>query len=86
MPSCSISLCFVCTVAVLALALHVYLARARPLRSEFPVLRAHGRLAAPPAPLRRRPPRRAQPPRLTAPLPVFIGNLCYVPKRALALP
>eukprot|EP00965_Chrysotila_dentata_P258236 6213153-Pleurochrysis_carterae.AAC.1 len=32
MPSRSISLCFACTSVVLALALHVYLARARPLR------------------------------------------------------
>eukprot|EP00965_Chrysotila_dentata_P021133 699779-Pleurochrysis_carterae.AAC.2 len=63
MPSRSISLCFACTLTVFALASHVYLARARPLRSGFPVFRAHGRPRRPLRPRTGDRPRRAQPPR-----------------------
>eukprot|EP00965_Chrysotila_dentata_P088704 2928761-Pleurochrysis_carterae.AAC.1 len=62
MPSRAPSFHFACTLAVFVPASNVYLARARPLCSEFPVFRAHSRRRRP---LRPRPEialRRVQPP------------------------
>eukprot|EP00965_Chrysotila_dentata_P124086 4101252-Pleurochrysis_carterae.AAC.2 len=43
MPSCAPSFCFACTLAVFALALRVYLVRARLCALSFQSSRAHGR-------------------------------------------
>eukprot|EP00965_Chrysotila_dentata_P206223 6183420-Pleurochrysis_carterae.AAC.1 len=55
MPSRSISFGFACTFAVFIPASHVYLVRARPLRSEVPVNPERMADVAPCAPDRRPP-------------------------------
>eukprot|EP00965_Chrysotila_dentata_P250529 6209504-Pleurochrysis_carterae.AAC.1 len=73
MPSPAPSFCFACTLAVFALAPLVYLARARPLRFEFPVF-ASAWPTSPSAPLTGGHPQARPAP---APLPVLVGNLSY---------
>eukprot|EP00965_Chrysotila_dentata_P094182 3113613-Pleurochrysis_carterae.AAC.1 len=62
MPSCPILLCFACTFAVLAPALHVYMAHSRPLRfGVFLVPSAWPTLPSPASPERRPPQARSAP-------------------------